>query len=441
MPRLYKLAGYKAAPGSLDEASRTLKRRPFTPRDDRVRGEVQQRIHRGNSKLVRKSGAEAVFAVPVARCSNRARPIGIRIWESRADGQDHSECNAVYTSESLRNCFYVGFFGDFRQFAGLEEWVCGWLRMKVDKRVHKEVGIDRRGGRGKSGAGWIVVVVEEVSGESRESSGGELGVGERRVCGGFEVGQGYRERWLEEDPGGVVDQGREVTAGGQSVASSEDRLECEELADKEFQGLYEIVGGGPMVDKSESRDRQRVGDSGSVQRALARSAGYASQGKLVRAAGQLGLCGQRPQRLIGNNVRQIETCIRPRSYRLYGQKGFTSYVNSASSSLRPGTVVGPIGGSREVETTGCPCTRSRTTCAGPRQELCSRKYDEGTDHTETTDDDPERGAEVGRQRDELRWRFGRVGCVYSSGRGSSGRRYRNRQSRVGRRRQEERARG
>ena len=67
---------------------------------------------------------------------------------------------------------------------------------------------------------------------------------------------------------------------------------------------------GPRVKRSKPEK------SKPVRRALARYVNFVhstSQGKLVRAPGQLALCGRRPQRLIGDNMRQIETCIRPRS--------------------------------------------------------------------------------------------------------------------------------
>lgn len=228
--------------------------------------------------------------------------------------------------------------------------------------------VDREDGK-RPGVGSVVGAVEEVRG----SEGSGFGIGERSIFGGWRSGRRDSGRGIVEGFGGEVAWGREVTEGelgGLSRDVAGDRLEQEELAGEELRDVSARVGGRSAGCESRSRDRERVEESSSERRALARSA---SQGKLVRAAGQLALGGGRPERLIGDNVRQIETCIRPRSYLLGEQEGFASYASFARLSLRSESVVVDRGDRDGVETTGCPRTRYRTTYPGVSRELCSRK--------------------------------------------------------------------
>ncbi|CAN5810693.1 hypothetical protein BH20ACT11_BH20ACT11_03640 [soil metagenome] len=255
--------------------------------------------------------------------------------------------------------------------------------------------------------------------------------------------------------GGLVESSRvgvagswKVTAGGLSGDVAGDRWGREELVGEEVRDPSARVGGSSAARESASRDSYRIGESSSARRALARSASSASQGKLVRAAPLLALGGGRPERLIGDNARQIETCTRPRSCCSGEQEGFASSVNSARSSLRSELVVADRGDRGEVQTTGCPRTRSRATHSGYRPELCSRKKVVRRVPKKTTEPGETRKEEaaIGRQRSKLR-RFrewGRVRWIRcgQGGRGSRGGWRRSpgwgRRS-VGRRRQEERA--
>ncbi len=205
--------------------------------------------------------------------------------------------------------------------------------------------------RGKCGLGSVVGVLEE----SRGSEGSDFGIGERRFLGGLEAGGRDSSGRLAESIGVGVAWGWKVTGGqlgglgGQSGVVAGDRWRREELAGREVQDPSEGVGGRSAGDENASRDRQRVGESSSVRRAVACSA---SHGELVRAAGQLAPGGGRSESLIGDNVRHIKTCIRPRSLEFGEQEGFASYVNSAGSSLRSELVVVDRGDRDEVETTG-----------------------------------------------------------------------------------------
>lgn len=271
--------------------------------------------------------------------------------------------------------------------------------------------------RGRSGLGSVVDVLEE----GRGTAGSDFGIGEKRFLGGWEAGVGDGSRGLVESFGVGVTWGRRATAEERNGDVAEGRWRLEELTAGEFRDLTARVRDRSAGCESASRDSCRIGESSSVERALDCSA---SQGKLVGAAGHLAFGGGRPERSVGDNVRHIKMCIRPRSLSVGEQEEFASYASSARSSLRSELVVVDRGDRDRVQTTGCPRTRSRTTHPRSRPEICSRKKVAERVLEKATKQDQVKEAEVGRQRGELRRirerrRIRRIRCG-QGGRGSRG---------------------